>query len=63
MEMTDLRALALAVHQFCQVVPPTDRTVQEMVITSMMMAEATIGDSPFRKERLDEFNRIMLEGD
>lgn len=61
--MSDLRALAKGIHRMCQAMPLTDTTVQEMVLTSIMFAEASVSNSPQRKELLDEFYRVAQQGD
>lgn len=62
MEMTDLHALARGIYKLKQAVSETDTTCQDMVMASIMFAEASMGDHPDRKERLNEFYRIANDG-
>lgn len=60
--MTDLRVLAMGVYKLTQAVSIADVTCQEFVVTSIAFAEASMGDSPFRNEKMAEFQRICKEG-
>ena len=60
--MTDLRALAMGIYKMSQAVSKTDQTCQDLIVTSIAFAEASMGDSPLRDEWMDEFMRIATKG-
>lgn len=58
----DLTALAKGIYKLRQASAPDD-ALREVVITSLLMAEACIGDCERRKDRHEEFVRIATYGE
>lgn len=62
MDSIDLNAMAKGIYRLRQIATP-DETLKEIVITSLMVAEACIGDCELRKDKHEEFIRIATQGE